>query len=152
MQCLFENGSISSVCQSSQSADLNRSNSIHRNKISKPKHQNNVNAVDDESFESINLAEVVGNFFEYVEQSSSADNNTHKIFFNMKINSQNLRFQVDTGATCSLVGLSGYQHMGEPQRMNTDKVLRTYGGNLLPLKEMTNVDVTWNGTHKNCRC
>lgn len=50
-------------------------------------------------------------------------------------------FQIDTGASCSLIGLEAYKKVQSPSCSASTKVLISYGGNLLPTKGNINVDV-----------
>ncbi|XP_055836461.1 uncharacterized protein K02A2.6-like [Episyrphus balteatus] len=64
------------------------------------------------------------------------------------VNGCPMRFQVDTGASCSLVGLEGFQQLGQPKCCSTTKSLQAYGGTPLSLKGELAVQVTYeNSTH-----
>ncbi|XP_055916130.1 uncharacterized protein K02A2.6-like [Eupeodes corollae] len=70
------------------------------------------------------------------------------IMVDVVVNGCPMRFQVDTGASCSLVGLEGFQKLGQPKRCATTKSLQAYGGTPLRLKGELAVQVTYeNSTH-----
>ncbi|XP_036342130.1 uncharacterized protein K02A2.6-like [Rhagoletis pomonella] len=123
-------GHIASVCVSHSSA---RSTTPSQKK----ENADNVNVVSNTLFESIGVAEV-----------SLANTAADKILLNIDINDRTLEFQVDTGATCSLIGLPTYRILGEPRCEPTNKILKAYGGNVLPLVETTNVKAKWRDTIK----
>lgn len=52
-----------------------------------------------------------------------------------------MQFLLDTGATCSLIGLDGYKSIGSPRLKPTNTQLRSYGQVNVPLKGWTMVDV-----------
>ncbi|XP_017471477.1 PREDICTED: uncharacterized protein K02A2.6-like [Rhagoletis zephyria] len=58
-------------------------------------------------------------------------------------------FQVDTGATCSVIGVKGHQELGEPKWEYTHQQLRAYGGHNVPVKGLTHVDVQCGEVVKN---
>ncbi|XP_017480324.1 PREDICTED: uncharacterized protein K02A2.6-like [Rhagoletis zephyria] len=104
---------------------------------SKKENADNVNVVSNTLFESIGVAEV-----------SLANTAADKILLNIDINDRTLEFQVDTGATCLLIGLPTYRILGEPRCEPTNKILKAYGGNVLPLVGTTNVKAKWRDTIK----
>ncbi|XP_055918602.1 uncharacterized protein K02A2.6-like [Eupeodes corollae] len=58
-------------------------------------------------------------------------------------------FQLDTGATCSMIGLKAYRQLGEPELKHTNQILKAYGNQLVPIKGATCVSVSWkNNVHK----
>ncbi|XP_055911480.1 uncharacterized protein K02A2.6-like [Eupeodes corollae] len=70
------------------------------------------------------------------------------IMVDVVVNGCPMRFQVDTGASCSLVGLEGFQKLGQPKCCATTKSLQAYGGTPLRLKGELAVQVTYeNSTH-----
>ncbi|XP_055922730.1 uncharacterized protein K02A2.6-like, partial [Eupeodes corollae] len=59
------------------------------------------------------------------------------------------QFQLDTGATCSMIGLKAYRQLGEPELKHTNQILKAYGNQLVPIKGATCVSVSWkNNVHK----
>ncbi|XP_036341323.1 uncharacterized protein K02A2.6-like [Rhagoletis pomonella] len=119
-------GHISSVCKSTE-----------KRKTSNSKQVNVVNDISQRTFENISVVNVVN--------TSGTDK---KIEVKLHVNGKSLSFQVDTGASCSLVGIDGYKMLGKPKCVCTSKVLKTYGGHQLPLKGITMVNVHCNNIHE----
>ncbi|XP_055918533.1 uncharacterized protein K02A2.6-like [Eupeodes corollae] len=71
------------------------------------------------------------------------------IMVDVVVNGCPMRFQVDTGASCSLVGLEGFQKLGQPKCCATTKSLQAYGGTPLRLKEELAVQVTYENSTYN---
>lgn len=57
------------------------------------------------------------------------------------INGQPCKFQVDTGATSTLIGLYTYSKLQKPACTPTNKILKTYGGGVLSIKGSIMVNV-----------
>uniref|UniRef100_A0A5S6QK83 RNA-directed DNA polymerase n=1 Tax=Trichuris muris TaxID=70415 RepID=A0A5S6QK83_TRIMR len=64
-----------------------------------------------------------------------------KIWISLKVNGSPLVFQVDTGATSSMVGLRGWRQLGSPECVSTRQALQAYGGITIPTKGFLNVHV-----------
>ncbi|XP_036346773.1 uncharacterized protein K02A2.6-like [Rhagoletis pomonella] len=96
--------------------------------------------VNEASFESIGLLETIN--------SVDSEDKPTKVFVKLNVNKQSLKFQVDTGASCSLIGLSTYVQLGRPPYSPTQKVLKAYGGSIIQLRGVIQVDVTHGGTTK----
>lgn len=73
----------------------------------------------------------------------------NKHYVNVNINNYNMQFRHDTGATCSVVGLKGYNQLGRPRCTKGNKILKVYGGIQIPVKGSVMVDVKYgNQTRK----
>lgn len=59
---------------------------------------------------------------------------------NVEINGKPMKFLVDTGASCSLVGLTGYKELGSPVLKSPSSCLKSYGQIKVPLKGWTTVE------------
>ncbi|XP_055909310.1 uncharacterized protein K02A2.6-like [Eupeodes corollae] len=66
-----------------------------------------------------------------------------QIFVSLHVNQQPMLFQLDTGATCSLVGLKGYQALGNPPCEPTSRSLKAYGGVSVPIKGVVHASVQY---------
>ncbi|XP_055844677.1 uncharacterized protein K02A2.6-like isoform X2 [Episyrphus balteatus] len=65
----------------------------------------------------------------------------NKFFVTIKVNGISLDFQLDTGATCSMVGEAGYEALGRPICCKTNKLLKGYGDHQVPLRGALSVKV-----------
>ena len=64
-----------------------------------------------------------------------------QIWINAVVNGTQTKFQWDTGATCSMVGIEGYKQLGSPPCHATDITLRAYGNSALKVKSQCYVNV-----------
>lgn len=143
-------GHIASVCQSAGSEQSSNQRQHggkpgrSRNFNSYQSRKHTINEISD--FQCINS--VYG--MESVESSELLTKTCtvkaqvpEKIMIEMGINGRQLLFQVDTGASCSMVGLEGYAQLSRPAYEVTDKVLKAYGDTNVPLLGVIKVQVTW---------
>ena len=108
-------GHISSVCQSKT---INASNSS--------------NVID----------ETTSTIYQVIEKANSMyERKGKQIWLNALVNGKQAKFQWDTGATCSMVGLVGYKQLGSPPCEPTDTTLHAYGNSSLKVKGQCFVDV-----------
>ncbi|XP_037942747.1 uncharacterized protein K02A2.6-like [Teleopsis dalmanni] len=128
-------GHIAAVCQSAVTGIQQNSNfKIRRQEQNRAR---DVYSMSDVSFESINANETTE------VKSVDSQLSSSKIFVDLNINNEILTFQVDTGATCSLIGLAAYKQLGRPSCGPTNKVLRAYGGAVIFLKGSLRVNVKY---------
>lgn len=112
-------GHISSVCLSKSST-------------SSPNSYISSNAVDEDA----------NSVYQLVDNTNSVYvRNGKQIWINALINGYDTKFQWDTGATCSMVGLEGYKQLGSPPCHPTNTTLRAYGNSSLKVKGQCFVDV-----------
>ena len=114
-------GHISSVCQSAKTSNADN------------KHYNSGHSVEEKETSS-------------VYQISASTNAIHErqgkqIWINTTVNSLPIKFQWDTGATCSMVGIQGYKQLGSPLCKPTATNLRAYGNSALKVKGECSVTV-----------
>ena len=64
-----------------------------------------------------------------------------QIWVNCKVNGISSRFQWDTGATCSMIGLQGFKQLGSPKLTETKTCISGYGDRKLQVKGECYVDV-----------
>ncbi|XP_067949650.1 uncharacterized protein [Watersipora subatra] len=64
-----------------------------------------------------------------------------QIWVNLKVIGIDAKFQWDTGATCSMIGLEGYKQLGSPQLAETKTCVSGYGVRRLQVKGECYVDV-----------
>ncbi|XP_036340533.1 uncharacterized protein K02A2.6-like [Rhagoletis pomonella] len=83
-----------------------------------------------------------------VKLSTEYNSKSDKILIDIVLNEKKVQFQVDTGASCSLIGLQTYSLLGKPKCEATNKVLRAYGGGLIDVKGAIKVNVEWKGIVK----
>ena len=102
---------------------------------SKPKSK--VNCVVDPSF--VSDAEV--NHVSSFEHVNTVERKKNQIFIPLIVNGRHVNFQWDTGATCSMVGLEGYEAIGSPPIFPATCSLRTYSGQNLTVKGKCFVEV-----------
>lgn len=142
-------GHISTVCMSAQSATA-RSKSSQR-----PSSNLNFNGRGESSVNSIHsfheiLSVDVDNapYPDPIEtvHTLASSSSSDKIVVDVSINNCSLPFQVDTGASCSMVGLFGYQQLGKPAYQMTNKILKAYGGVSVPVLGNIDVDVQWDNS------
>ncbi|XP_037929169.1 uncharacterized protein K02A2.6-like [Teleopsis dalmanni] len=108
-------GHIAAVCQSAVTGIQQNSNfKVRRQEQNRAR---DVYSMSDVSFESINANETT--------EVKSVDS------------------QLNTGATCSLIGLAAYKQLGRPCCGPTNKVLRAYGGAVIFLKGSLRVYVKY---------
>ncbi|XP_055913193.1 uncharacterized protein K02A2.6-like [Eupeodes corollae] len=69
-----------------------------------------------------------------------------EIFVNL--NNHKVKFLLDTGASCSLIGLSGYEEINKPPLNETSRTLRSYGNTTVPVLGELHVNVEFGGHHK----
>ena len=69
----------------------------------------------------------------------------------LTVNSHPMKFILDTGATCGIVGLDGYREMGSPRLKPASSQLKSYGSTNVPLKGWTNVEVKLGNKVRNLR-
>ncbi|XP_067940449.1 uncharacterized protein [Watersipora subatra] len=115
-QCNFCQGlgHISSVCM--KSSKTNTSNGYNSN-----------NVVDETS--------------SVFHISNTYERRGKQIWINATVNGRQAKFQWEPGATCSMVGLKGYQQLGFPPYQPSETSLRTYGNTALKVKGQCFVDV-----------
>lgn len=112
-------GHISSVC-------------LSKSTTNPPNSYNSSNAVD----------EGANSVFQLVDNANSVYVRKGKqIWINALINGYDTKFQWDTGATCSMVGLEGYKQLGSPPCHPTSTTLRAYGNSSLKVKGQCFVNV-----------
>ena len=66
--------------------------------------------------------------------SLSVLRNDNKIYIACTVNGYPKKFQWDTGASCSMVGLAEYRAIGSPPLLSSSTQLRAYGGHAVPVK------------------
>ena len=103
---------------------------------SKPKTKTNC-VIDDSNFVSDNEVNHVSS----VEHVNTVERKKNQIFIPLVVNGRHVNFQWDTGATCSMVGLEGYEAIGSPPTFPTTCSLRTYSGQKLSVKGKCFVEV-----------
>ena len=64
-----------------------------------------------------------------------------QIWIKTKTNGNELRYQWDTGSTCSMVGAEGYRQLGSPKCHPVSTSLMAYGGKPLNIKGQCFVNV-----------
>ena len=74
-----------------------------------------------------------------VEESTSSVYNVYErrgkqVWINATVNGIRTRFQWDTGASCSMVGMTGYKQLGSPPCQQTTTTLKAYGNSPLIVK------------------
>ena len=129
-KCNFCNlkGHIQSVCLKKA---RNSSTNTHQRKSAKKWKKDSTEEME------------IGNINEIIK----ADDNK-KIYIKLETNGREIRFQMDTGSTASLINLTTYQQLGSPQCNNLHAKLHTYNGEKIPIKGT----VTLNVKYKNiCR-
>lgn len=139
-------GHIAAVCQQKPKTNQRKFRQGKEEKV------NAVNeAATTASFETISTVE---------PRSKSADKSTEvcanlvtytknprKVFMELLVNNQMCKFQIDTGASSSLLGLATYLQLGQPKHQVLEKELHAYGGGILKLKGRIEVDVLWKNEH-----
>uniref|UniRef100_A0A5S6QCU6 Reverse transcriptase domain-containing protein n=1 Tax=Trichuris muris TaxID=70415 RepID=A0A5S6QCU6_TRIMR len=75
------------------------------------------------------------------ERGTACWRENRNIWISLKVNGSPLVFQVDTGATSSMVGLRGWRQLGSPECVPTRQALQAYGGITIPTKGFLNVHV-----------
>lgn len=137
-------GHISAVCNS-------RSTVSHRSKSSNQsqKRQEAVNQCNHQQFHQVSAVDVINAEITEVQQSAIQPSNCDKIAVDINVNNQVLNFQVDTGATCTLVGQSGYEQLNKPSCEPVNQIVKAYGGHQIPIKGVANVHVKWNDMKMN---
>uniref|UniRef100_A0A5S6R6E2 RNA-directed DNA polymerase n=1 Tax=Trichuris muris TaxID=70415 RepID=A0A5S6R6E2_TRIMR len=75
------------------------------------------------------------------ERGTACWRENRNIWISLKVNGSPLVFQVDTGATSSMVGLRGSRQLGSPECVPTRQALQAYGGIIIPTKDLLNVHV-----------
>lgn len=66
--------------------------------------------------------------------SSVEQRRRQPILLPLVVNGQEIVFQVDTGATCTMIGLSTYTALGSPSLEGCERSLQGYGGAPIPVK------------------
>lgn len=67
-------------------------------------------------------------------QSLDFEESKLQYFVNVEINGHKLRMLMDSGATCSMIGLEGYKALGAPPLKPASAQLKAYGNFRVPLK------------------
>uniref|UniRef100_A0A5S6QFS9 Peptidase A2 domain-containing protein n=1 Tax=Trichuris muris TaxID=70415 RepID=A0A5S6QFS9_TRIMR len=57
-----------------------------------------------------------------------------QMWIDLLVNGAAIAFQVDTGATCSMIGLPAYRKLGSPVCEPAAQVLKSYGGQQIPVR------------------
>lgn len=92
--------------------------------------------------QQIHEMEVEESSISHVEAIDTVNNGKNdKLMITIKVNNEELPFQLDTGASCSLIGLDVYKKLKQPLCSPSNKTLKAYGGAMLALKGVVNVDV-----------
>ncbi|XP_055922700.1 uncharacterized protein K02A2.6-like [Eupeodes corollae] len=140
-------GHIAAVCLMSANDGNASTVNSKRNKKHKSNRRDKIKSSGKytaNSIEQIHFSEVVASHECAMVKAESRP----WIMVDVVVNGCPMRFQVDTGASCSLVGLEGFQKLGQPKCCATTKSLQAYGGTPLRLKGELAVQVTYkNSTH-----
>lgn len=78
---------------------------------------------------------------ENLNKISCIEEKQNKFLINVNVNEHPMKFLLDTGATCSVVGLHGYEEIGSPPLKPLSSQLKSYGAINIPVKGWTTVDV-----------
>ncbi|XP_055918725.1 uncharacterized protein K02A2.6-like [Eupeodes corollae] len=129
----------------SQNRQSNRSSSKHRHYQSRS--HNNQNTSNKDFRETAHLIHEVQHedICTLKESIGQCEESKKRLIVSLEVNKVPLDFQLDTGATCSLIGLQGYRNLGEPICATTDRVLRAYGNIKIPIKGMISAEIIWRG-------
>ncbi|XP_055911915.1 uncharacterized protein K02A2.6-like [Eupeodes corollae] len=126
----------------SRSTGANRRHGSRSNQSNQQQKQtesaHSINEIEDQNVRHDSGVEIVSS------AQFETDVNKNKIFVSLHINHCPLTFQLDTGATCSLIGLDGYYRLGSPHCKLSSRTLKSYGNISLPVKGVLNVSVQWN--------
>ncbi|XP_055910825.1 uncharacterized protein K02A2.6-like [Eupeodes corollae] len=146
-------GHIAAVCMSSKvpnSTHHNRSSQSNNRKpeVSKWQSKNHETINQIKPFETVSTVDLFDSLVSQIDVNHSSPIHSDKLFVDVSVNEKILKFQIDTGASCSLIGLEGLKQLNNPLCLPTTKILKTYGGNILPLKGTILVDVALASYHK----
>lgn len=105
------------------------------------------------SSDSTNDDETIGSIYQVTNSGCNVSNHVYErvgkqIWINTVVNGVHTKFQWDTGATCSMVGLKGYQEIGSPACKPTTTTLHAYGHSALRVKGECQVNVQVGGIIK----
>lgn len=143
-------GHISAVCLSSKTEanQYPRSSQSPIQKHDGHRNNNNENVNSIKQFETVSAVDVLD--ASVLNTKIICGNVTsEKLFVDVSVNGEILQFQVDTGASCSLIGLEGYHRLNKPPCKPTTKILKAYGGVILPLKGIISVNVAFSSRNEN---
>lgn len=66
----------------------------------------------------------------------------------VKLNNRRVKFLLDTGASYSLMGFSGYEEINTPPLNKTSRSLRSYGNTSVPVLGELDVEIEFGDQHK----